>query len=523
MPGQPTSHYDLSCMLSIGVDCGTQGIKAVAWDIEKARIWTASQSYDLIADLPPGHKEQHPRAWIDGLENCMGSLRQQGLDFSRVEGIGVSGQQHGLVALDQGHRVIRPAKLWNDTSTAGQCEQIMDTAGGPEAYQREIGNLLPPGYTASKILWLNQNEPGNYGRLRHILLPHDYLNLFLTGELVSEFGDASGTGYFRVREREWSQAALEWIDEDIDLFSFLPRLIDSRSPAGALRPELAEKWGMSSSPLVSSGGGDNMMGAIGSGNMREGMVTVSLGTSGTLYTHAEVPVIDPEGDIAAFCGSTGGWLPLGCTMNVTVATEAVRQGFLDCSFEELETHLASVPAGSDGLVVLPYLEGERMPNTPAGTGTVLGLRGKTATPQHLARATVEGVTFGLRYGFDRLRELGVSGERLCLIGGGSRSSAWRQITADVFGVPVVAPAIEEGAAFGAALQAGWCVRGGSIQDLVDEFFHLNPGKACQPSRETRGRYEATYRLYCRLSDDLRQSPIFPAHRELISNQENANV
>ena len=504
-------------MLLLGIDCGTQGLKAIAWDSEASRTWAANCSYDLIEGLPPGHKEQHPRIWIDALENCVAALQGQGLDFSRVKGIGVSGQQHGLVALDKEHEVIRPAKLWNDTSTAEQCEQIMAAAGGPQAYQEEVGNLLPPGYTASKILWLKQTEARNYARLRHILLPHDYLNFFLTGELVAEFGDASGTGYFKVRRREWSEAALNWIDADTDLGACLPRLVESHRPAGSLRPDLARKWGMSPRVLVSSGGGDNMMGAIGSGNVQEGMVTVSLGTSGTLFAHSQTPVIDPEGEIAAFCGSTGGWLPLGCTMNVTVATEAVRAGILDCSFEEFETHLNSAPPGSDGLILLPYLEGERMPNTPEGTGTVVGLRSSTATPQHLARAAVEGVTFGLRYGFDRLRELGTSAERTCLIGGGSRSAAWRQIVADVFGTTVVAPVVEEGPAFGAALQAGWCVGGGSIQDLVNDSFELDPDKECHSNPANREKYEETYLLYCRLSDELRRSAIFPAHRKLISN------
>ena len=504
-------------MLLLGIDCGTQGLKLVAWESESNHIWTANGSYDLIGGLPPGHKEQHPQAWIDALEHCVASLQGQGLDLSRVEGIGVSGQQHGFVALDKKHEVIRPAKLWNDTSTARQCEQIMAAAGGPQAYQEEVGNLLPPGFTASKILWLKQVEPRNYERLCHILLPHDYLNFFLTGELVAESGDASGTGYFKVRQREWSEGALRWIDADTDLGACLPRLLESHRPAGRLRPDLARKWGMSSRVLVSSGGGDNMMGAIGSGNVREGMVTVSLGTSGTLFAHTQTPVIDPKGEIAAFCGSTGGWLPLGCTMNVTVATEAVRTGILDGTFEEFETLLNSAPPGSEGLIMLPYLEGERMPNTPDGTGTAFGLRISTATPQHLARAAVEGATFGLRYGFDRLRELGVSAQRICLIGGGSRSPAWRQIVADVFDTAVVAPVVEEGPAFGAALQAGWCVRGGSIEDLVDDSFELDPNKRCHPNQENREKYEETYLLYCRLSDELRRSTIFPAHRKLISH------
>jgi len=503
-------------VIFIGIDCGTQSLKAVAWDESRGTVGSAGRSYDLIEGLPPGHKEQHPSLWIRALDDCLTELRAKGLDMEAVAGIGISGQQHGLVVLDAAHEPVRASKLWCDTSTEPQCRRIMEAAGGPSAYQKEIGNGLPPGFTASKILWLKENEPENYRRVRHILLPHDYLNFYLTGELVAERGDASGTGYFRVREREWSSSALSWIDPDRDLLSCIPKLIPSSAPAGQLRGELQRRWGMSSKVLVSSGGGDNMMGAIGSGNVRPGMVTVSLGTSGTLYSFSDSPVIDPQAEIAAFCDSTGGWLPLVCTMNVTVATEMVRGGFLNVGLSEFNQVVEGIKPGADGLVLVPYLEGERMPNVPQGTGVLLGLRPSTATPGHLARAAMEGVTFGLYYGMERMQELGIVPSEVRLIGGGAKSRVWRQIVSDVFDTPVVCPENQEGPAFGAVLQALWCVSGQSAGDLIDRNLKLDESTQHCPDDRNKAVYRQLYALYKDFSRDLIKSGVFEKHRALIA-------
>ena len=503
----------------LGIDCGTQSLKVVAWDPDSSTLVSNSRSYDLISGLPPGHKEQHPQDWIDALNACLHRLAGQDADLSRVRAIGVSGQQHGLVLLDRSDRVLRPAKLWNDTSTGAQCRRILEAAGGLDAYRKEIGNSLPPGFTASKILWVRENEPDTYRRTASLLLPHDFLNLYLTGEKTAEAGDASGTGYFRVARRTWSDRALGWLDPDRDLRDCLPRLVEAREPAGRLRPSLARKWGLPAGVWVSSGGGDNMMGAIGSGNVSGGKVTVSLGTSGTLYGYSSTPVLDPQGEIAAFCDSTGGWLPLACTMNVTVATEMVRSGFSFATLEEFNRGVEEVPAGADGLILLPYLEGERMPDVPEGTGVLLGLRPRTARPGHLARASMEGVTLGLRYGLDRLRELGARPDEIRLIGGGSRSRVWRQIAADVFGCPVAALSQEEGPAFGAALQAAWCREEESLETWVDQFVRLDEASRRTPSRSGRETYEQVYSLYRNLSDTLIDSSVFTRHRQLIQGKD----
>ena len=219
-----------------------------------------------------------------------------------------------------------------------------------------------------------------------------------------------------------------------------------------------------------------MMGAIGSGNVSSGVMTVSLGTSGTLYSYQTSPIDDPSGEISCFCDSTGSWLPLACTMNVTTATESIRNSFLGCDFDDFAATVNSIPAGSNGLLMLPYLEGERLPNIPEGTGVLIGLRKETASAAHLSRAVVEGVTLGLNYGLDRFRRLGLTVKEIRLIGGGSRSQAWRQIASDIFKTRVVVPKIEEGPSFGAALQAAWCCSGEPITDLVDKYVEQDPAR-----------------------------------------------
>ncbi|MDD3181110.1 MAG: xylulokinase [Opitutaceae bacterium] len=405
--------------LYIGVDSGTQSTKAVVLDLSEGRIIAeASVQHVLIAGLPAGHMEQNPQEWTVALDSVILELGAK-IDRRRVRGIGVSGQQHGLVPLDAGCQVIRPAKLWCDTSTVKECELLTKKFGGVKAVIRKVGLPFLPGYTAPKILWLKRHEPGNYRRLRHILLPHDYLNLHLTGSLFMEYGDASGTALLDVRRRAWSCDAIAAIDKN--LVDWLPPLSSSHEAAGKLRPALARKYGLSADVLVSAGGGDNMMGAIGTGNVVPGIVTASFGTSGTIYAFSERPVIDPRGEIAAFCSSTGGWLPLLCTMNVTLVTEGIRALFSwdHASFDQA---VAGTAAGAEGLTLIPYFNGERTPDVPRGTGVLYGLNCGTLSSGHLARAAMEGVTLGMNYGLRRLVDLGIKPKEIRLTGGGAKSA-----------------------------------------------------------------------------------------------------
>ncbi len=505
--------------LIIGIDSGTQSTKTLVVNADTGEVLaSASQSYELIPDLPVGAKEQRPADWIKAVrETIVQALKKAGAEASEVKAIGVSGQQHGFVPLDREGKVIRPAKLWCDTSTAEECAELTDKLGGLKGAISELGNAILPGYTAGKILWLKKHEPENFARLATVLLPHDYINFYLTGRRVMEYGDASGTALLNVRTRQWSRRALQAIDGELP--DKMPELIESDQPVGYLSAQTAELLGLNTSVLVSAGGGDNMMGAIGTGNTREGLITASFGTSGTIYACAGKPVIDPEGEIAAFCDSTNRWLPLLCTMNVTVATGMISD-FFKLEIKDFDRLAAEAPAGSEGVLLVPYLEGERTPNVPDGTGVFFGINTRTMKPANLARAAMEGVTLGMNYGLLRLAELGVRPSQIRATGGGAHSPLWRQIMADIFNAEVVTLKVSEGAAYGAALQALWCWENHSghsvkIQELSDRFVTLNTEERVSPRSENLSLYRDLQNLQNNLSISLR--PAFALHSKMVRN------
>ena len=454
----------------LGIDCGTQSTKVVLRDADSGAVVAVGRATHALIERDDGTREQDPAWWIDALRAAVReALRRGRFD---VAGIGVSGQQHGLVCLDANDRPVRPAKLWNDTTTAHECVGLTEAVGGNERVLALTGNLLLPGYTAPKIAWVRVHEPDAYARTARLCLPHDYLNLWLTGEFATEPGDASGTAYFDVRARRYSEPVLAAIDDRRDWHRALPRVTRSLSRIGALRREAADELGLAGGLPVSAGGGDNMCAAIGSDVVGEGPVAVSLGTSGTAFAYRHEPAIDPIAEAAAFCDSTGGWLPLACTLNCTSATEWVRELF-GLSHAAVDAALANGSAG--GLAFLPYLSGERTPNRPEGAGVFVGLR-----PQHgrdaIVRAVVEGVTFGLAYALDALRRAGVEPTEVTLVGGGAASDAWAQLCADVFDLPVVRPSLVEAAAAGAARQAQWVVDGArpALAPMASQRFEPRP-------------------------------------------------
>jgi xylulokinase len=492
----------------LGIDSGTQSTKAIVLDLESGRIVaSAHRKYGLIEGLPPGHLEQHPAEWIKAVDECVAEcVAKLGADRAKIGGIGVSGQQHGLVVLDAEDEVVRPAKLWCDTSTSPQCDAIAHEFGGHPGCIALAGNAMLPGYTIPKLLWLKQNEPQNFARVTSLLLPHDYINFWLTGVKRMEYGDASGTGILNVRTRQWCREICDYVDART--LSMLPPLGSSQAVHGTLRPEVTAKWGLSDGVIVSAGGGDNMMGAIGTGNIKPGVITASFGTSGTLYGVAAEPVVDGQAEVAAFCDSNDQWLPLVCTMNVTVVTEQVREMF-GWSIPQLEEAAAGASAGAEGVTFLPYLNGERTPNLPNGTGVIHGLRTTNMTPGNLARAAVEGATLGLGYGLKRFRELGMSPNEIRLTGGGSQSKVWRQIAADVFNAEVVSLATAEGAALGAAVQAAFALlkRDGkvrSIEELTARLVTLDESTRCRPDRSHVALYEERMELLTGLTRRLHE-------------------
>ncbi|MCU0866800.1 MAG: xylulokinase [Planctomycetes bacterium] len=480
--------------LYLGFDVGTQSTKALVIDAVRHTVVARGASpHTLLPGLPPGHLEQHPRQWLEAVL-AAGRQALAEVDPARIAGIAVSGQQHGCVVLDAEHEVVRPAKLWCDTATAAEANELSE----------RLGRAVPTGFTASKVAWLCRHEPANWARVRTVLLPHDYVNWWLTGELSMEFGDASGTGWFDPVTRTFDAAAMAAIDPS--LASRLPPLRQSGALAGRLTAAAAQALGLRPGVPIGPGGGDNMMAAIGSGATAAGVVTASLGTSGTIFARTESPVQDPAGAIAPFCSSDGAWLPLLCVMNVTGVTEEVKL-LTGLDHAALTAAAAAVPIGADGLLWLPFLLGERVPDLPTATGSLLGLRPGLLRPGHLYRAALEGTSLNLAQGLDRLRELGLLVDEVRLCGGASHNVLWRQILADLFGVPVRPLLESESAALGAAVQALWAVqRAAGERELTSDavaqpFVALGAPVAPQPRwrpahQALRVRYaEALARLH----------------------------
>lgn len=482
--------------LFIGLDVGTQGVKLVAYDPQACAVVATTAAALELTSRDDGTREQEARWWIDAIQSCFAALEPG--QRLRVRAIAVSGQQHGFVALSADGDVTAPVKLWCDTSTHAESEAIMQAVGGVAGSVELAGNPILTGYTASKLPWTRVHRPDAYAAMASILLPHDYVNFWLTGERFMEAGDASGTGWLDVRSRSWSEPMLRVIDDRRDLRDALPPLVEAGTTF-ALLPAVAGLLQLPAGVLVTTGGGDNMMAAIGTGNVVPGRLTMSLGTSGTLFAFADHPVVDAQARWAAFCSSSGGWLPLICTMNCTVATETTARLFqLDRS--GAEAAIASTAPGADGLVMLPFFNGERTPDLPGARASLFGMNLHNATAAHHYRAAMEGATYSLRNGYDAFVDAGLSFDTVLLTGGGSKSAQWRQLVADVFDLPVVVPSQPEGAAFGAALQALWAHQratgaADTLADVVLAHLQVDEALSTRPNPEHVAAYAAGYQRF----------------------------
>ncbi|WP_409526404.1 xylulokinase [Nitrincola sp. MINF-07-Sa-05] len=487
----------------LGVDCGTQGTKVVILERRSARILGEGYAAHAMNSNANGRREQSPEWWVEAFVSAYRmAVDKAAIDTRQICGIGVSGQQHGLVVLDKHGEVIRPAKLWCDTETAAENERLLEQLGGDKGSIEQLGLVLATGYTLSKLAWLKRHEPESFARIAHILLPHDYINYWLTGELASEYGDASGTGYFDIRTRCWQTDVLALVSSSPHMQQALPALLPAEMPVGYVSAERARLLGLSDRVIVSSGGGDNMMGAIGTGNVSEGVVTMSLGTSGTLYASSATPPATVRPALAAFCSSANNWLPLICTMNLTGVTNQVRT-LLDLDLQRFNSLAALASPGSDGITMLPFLNGERVPALPTASGSILGLNMHNMTQENLCRAVMEGTSYSLRYGLDCLREEGIRPTTLRVTGGGAKSPVWRQLLADLMNTPVISPVESEAAALGGAIQAIWCDHhqaGGaiSLSSLCDQMIRFDPSAQAYPNPEAVGEYEAAFQHYLAL-------------------------
>jgi len=440
-----------------GIDSSTQSTKVVVCDAGTGRVLAQAQ-----APHPDG-TEVHPDAWWAALRSATGGGLLDG-----VAAIGVAAQQHGLVALDDAGAVVRPALLWNDTRSAGAARDLVAELGGPQAWAHAVGSVPVASFTVTKLRWLAEHEPAYAARVARVLLPHDWLTWRLLApgsEPVTDRGDASGTGYWSPRDGGYRGDLLaRAFGRDVELPRVLaPREAAGHAPGGA---------------LVSAGTGDNMGAALGL-SAGPGDVVVSLGTSGTAFAVHDAAVADPTGYVAGFADATGRYLPLVCTLNaarVLTATAAM----LGTDLAGLDGLARAAAPGADGLVMLPYLEGERTPNLPDASGTLTGLRRASMTPRNVARAAVEGMLCGLADGVAALRGTGVAVRRVLLIGGAARSAAVQAAAPAVFGVPVVVPAPGEYVALGAARQAAWALAG---TDDPPQWTELDSGVALPPAAD----------------------------------------
>ncbi len=421
----------------------------------------------------PPRSEQHPNEWWDALANAIAATGVR--DFGALS---VAAQQHGLVALDAAGTVLRPAKLWNDVESAPEASALVKHLGA-ERLARAVGSVPVAAFTLSKLAWLAKHEPRTLAKVATVLVPHDYLTYRLTGRFVTDRGDASGTGYWSPFEERWRTDVLERVlgQQGAGWAEKLPTVLAPADPSDWVSASVHEQLGLRGRPLCAAGTGDNMAAALGIA-MAVGDVTMSLGTSGTVYGLAEQPTADVTGAVAGFADATGRFLPLVCTLNATDVTDAIAR-LLGVDRDALATLAASAPPGARGAVLVPYFNGERTPNRPYATGTIAGLR-TTVERSDVARAAFEGVVCALLEGLDALEVAGVDvGGQLSLIGGGARSGAYRQIVADLAQREVVVPAGDDHVATGACVQAAAVLHETTPEEIA-AAWELGGGDVVEP-------------------------------------------
>ncbi|MDQ1654130.1 MAG: xylulokinase [Cryptosporangiaceae bacterium] len=439
-----------------GVDSSTQSCTVLLRDANDGRV-IASASAPHPRTTPPV-SEQDPAAWWSALAEAGAAAGTQ-----NIAAISVGAQAHGMVAMDAADEVIRPAKLWNDTTSAPEARELVASLG-PDVWAQRTGSVPVSAFTITKLLWLARHEPANFARLARVLLPHDWLTYRLCGIPVTDRGGASGTCYFSPAQSAWQTSVLSLIDADAD---WLPRLPEIRGPeerAGEVTSEAAAALGIRAGTVVGPGTGDNMGAALGLG-IAPGDVVISLGTSGCVYGTHPQPTYDETGAVCGNGDAAGGFLPLVCTLNATKVTDAVAR-LLGADHGEMAALALAAPGDARRPVLAAFLDGERVPNRPGASGILAGLRSDVSREQ-LARAAFEGVLAGLVMGIEALDRLGVdTSGRLILTGGGARSMAYRQLTADLTGRPVYTVALDETVAAGAAIQAAAVLHGAAVTDLV---------------------------------------------------------
>ncbi len=437
----------------IGINSSTTATKALLMDEFGSVVAVASSEYTYETPHPLW-SEQDPALWWNAtIDSIRGVLEKSGVGGSAVKCLGLTGQMHGLVLLDENGEVLRPSILWNDQRTSSQCDQIHELVG-KQRFIELTGNVALTGFTAPKILWVRENEPAVFTKAKQILLPKDYIRYKLTNEYAMDRAGGSGTVLFSLQERSWSGEVLEILGIDPAL---LPPAYEGTEITGTISAEVAQLTGLKAGTPVVGGGGDQAAGAVGVGAVRTGVVGLVLGTSGVVFATTPSALIEPEGRLHAFCHSVPGrWHFMGVMLSAAGSLRWYRDTLSPgVEYDALLAHLDEIPAGSEGLFFLPYLTGERTPHPdPLARGAFVGLTVRHCK-DHMTRAVLEGVAFGLRDSFELIKGAGLpSIEQVRISGGGAKSSLWRQILADTFNAELVTVNTTEGAAYGAALLAG---------------------------------------------------------------------
>jgi xylulokinase len=486
----------------IGIDLGTTGVKIILVNIEGNIICSITEEYPLITPRP-GWAEQNPMDWWQatskGIKKILSSSKING---NQILCIGLTGQMHGSVFLDSHNKIIYPAILWCDQRTRKECEEINNLIGKEKIFEITCNPVLT-GFQAPKIIWLKNNHRKIYDKVKKILLPKDYIRFCLTGEFATDVSDASGTSLFDVRNRIWSKEILEKLNI---LPEMLPVSYESNEITGKITRQAEKITGLLEGTPVIAGAGDQAAGGIGSGIVETGLVSVSLGTSGVVFAYSDKVFVDPKGRLHTFCHAIPGkWHLMGVMLSAGGSLRWFRDIMKEKSYNIITGQADQIPPGSEGLLFLPYLAGERTPySNPNARGVFFGLSLKH-TKSHMARAVMEGVTFGLKDSIEIMKEIGLPlGKEFRTSGGGGKSPFWAQMQADIFNKNIERLQSEEGPAYGAALLAGTGIKVfPEIEKTCKKFIKRKD--VFHPDKKTRIIYEKFYPLYKKIYDDLKNS------------------
>lgn len=487
----------------LGIDTSTTSSKALLID-ERGEVIAVTSNPHTLQTPKPLWSEQDPHEWWEAVAASIKSvLEKAGVSGERVAAVGLTGQMHGLVLLDEAGNVLRPAILWNDQRTQSQCDEIHRIIG-KEKFIRITGNVALTGFTAPKILWVKENEPDVYAKAKHVLLPKDYVRLKLTGAYAMDKADGAGTVLFDLKARDWSDEVLSALEIP---HAWMPKTFEGTEFTGYVTEEAASLTGLKVGTPVAAGGGDQAAGAVGVGAVEPGIVGLTVGTSGVVFATTPSALIEPEGRLHAFCHAVPGmWHFMGVMLSAAGSLQWYRDTLApDVSFDDLLKEAESIPAGSEGLQFLPYLSGERTPHPdPLARGAFIGLTLRHSRA-HMTRAVLEGVAFGLKDSFTLIQNAGLGKiTQVRASGGGTKGALWRQILASVLEAELVTVNTTEGGAYGAALLAG--VGAGQWSDVASAC------KACiritgstSPVEKEADIYRKSYAVYQELYPVLKSS------------------